>query len=79
MQEVLLQEVTETRVCADRSGGSQMQEGWVQVLLQHPGRFHGGQGFTPVILGWLLHLRGEAAATAGLAFSREAGALALVS
>ena len=40
----------------------QTQKGPVQVLQDH-GSFHGVQGFTPLILGWLLHALEEGVTT----------------
>ena len=47
-----------------RTQGIQIQKGLVQVLLHENGGFRSILGFTPLILGWLLH--------AGFAFSRDA-------
>ena len=42
-QEVVLQEVSEMRVCVDRIQGIQVQKGLVQVLFHDHGGFHGVQ------------------------------------
>nr|CAA38248.1 unnamed protein product [synthetic construct] len=79
IQEVAFQEVTEVRVCAGRAQGVQIQEGLVQVLLQGQGSLHGLQGFTPLILRWLLHILEECTAPAFvLQLEETLGALALL-
>ena len=75
-QEVVLQEVTEMSVCVGRTQGLQSQKG----LLQGHGGFHGILSFTPLILGWLLHIleEGTAANTLVLHLQEMLGALILI-
>lgn len=57
VQEMVLQEVTEMRVCVGRT-----QKGQIQVVLQAQGDFHGILALAPLILGWFLHILEEGAA-----------------
>ena len=52
-QEMVLQEVTEIRVCAGRTQGVQIQKNLVWVLFQDQGSFHDVLSFTLLILGRL--------------------------
>lgn len=54
IQGVTLHDITEAKVCADRTQGPQSPQGPVQGLLQ---------GFTPLILGGPLHVLEEGAST----------------
>lgn len=47
--------------CVDRTQGTQVQKGLVQVLLNQ-GIYRAVQGFTSLIMGWLLHVLEEGAA-----------------
>lgn len=58
-----LQEITEMRVCMGKTQGMQIQKGLVQFLLQDHSVSPSVQGFTPPILGQLLHIVLEGAAT----------------
>ncbi|KAF6094757.1 hypothetical protein HJG60_011855 [Phyllostomus discolor] len=59
IQEVVLQEVTEMRVCVGRTQGMQIPKGLVQVLLQDHGGFHDVLSLTPLTLGRLPHILEE--------------------
>ena len=69
--------------CLYGSGrGAQAQKGLAQVLLQGRGGFHSTRGFTPLILGWRLHVLEEgfplSCATLVLHLQEMLGALALL-
>ena len=70
IQEVVLQEITELRVCVGRTEDMQIQKGLVQVLHGHGG-FHGILSCTRLIVGQFLHILEENVATAPVLHLQE--------
>lgn len=64
IQEEVLQEVIQVGVYMCRNPGHVDPKGPDSGSSPEPGGFHGIQGFTPLILGWLLHILQKGVATA---------------